>query len=89
MGDFSNDDGDGKENAKKEIGLLGKITTLHVHNAFLYFSLPSPHDYDAKIPDFTLYGGHKQATTNLFSLSKPECGCQEINPSTLGKFAYI
>ena len=63
------------------MGLLGKITTLHVHNAFLYFSLPSPHDYDAKIPDFTLlYGGHKQATTNFFFfLSKLECGSQEIN----------
>ena len=32
---FSNDDGDGKEDVKKAIGLLRKTTTLHVHHAFL------------------------------------------------------
>ena len=61
------------------MGLLSKITTLHVHHAFLYISLLSLHDYDMKMPYFTLYGGRKQATTNFFSLSKLECGPQEIN----------
>ena len=83
MRSLSNDDADDNENVKKAIGLLRKITTFHLHNAFLYFSLPSLHDYDAKIPDFTLYGGHKQATTNFFSLSKLECGSQEINSSEI------
>ena len=32
---------------------IGKITTLHVHHAFLYISLPSLHDYDVKMPNFT------------------------------------
>ena len=69
LGSFSNDDGDGKEDVKKAIGLLRKTTTLHVHHAFLYISLPSLHDYDVKMPNCKFYGGRKQATTNLlFSL---------------------
>ena len=70
VGSFSNDDGDGNgnENLKKAIGLLSKTTSLHVHHAFLYISLPLLHDYDVKIPNFALYGGGKQATTK-FSFS--------------------
>ena len=56
----------GNENAKKAMGLLSKTTTLHVHHAILYISLPSLHDYGVKMPDFTLYGGRKQATMNFF-----------------------
>ena len=37
----------------------------HVHHAFLYISLPFVHDYDAKMPKFTFYGGRKQATTKV------------------------
>ena len=69
FGSFSNDDGDGKQDVRKAIGLLRKTTTLHVHHAFLYISLPSLHDYDVKMPNSKFYGGRKQATTNLlFSL---------------------
>ena len=68
IGIFSNDDGDGNENVKKAIGLLSKTTSLHVHHAFLYISLPLLHDYDVKMPSFTFYGGRKQATTK-FSFS--------------------
>ena len=63
MGSFSNDDGDNNKDVKKAIGLLRKTTTLHVHHAFLYISLPSLHDYYVKMPKFC--GGRKQATTNL------------------------
>ena len=28
---------------------------LMVHQTFLYISLPSTHDYDVKMPNFTLY----------------------------------
>ena len=66
LGSFSNDDGDGIEDVKKAIGLLRKTTSLHVHHAFLYISLPSLHDYDVKMPNCKFYGGRKQATTNLF-----------------------
>ena len=65
VGSFSNDDGDGNENVKKAIGLLSKTTSLHVHHAFLYISLPLLHDYDLKMPSFTFYGGRKQATTKI------------------------
>ena len=33
----------------KAIVLLSETTTLHVHHAFLYISLPSLHDYDVKM----------------------------------------
>ena len=65
---FNNDDGDGSENVKKAIGLLNKTTTLHVHHAFLYISLPPLQDYNVKMPNFTFYRGRKQAATN-FSFS--------------------
>ena len=61
-------DGDDNENVKKAIGWMSKTTTLHVHHAFLYISLPSLHDYDGKMPNFTFYGGRKQATAK-FSVS--------------------
>ena len=65
---FSNDDGDGNENVKKAIGLFSKTTSLLVHHAFSYISLPLLHDYDVKMPSFMFYGGRKQAKTN-FSFS--------------------
>ena len=83
IGSFSNDDGDGNEDVKKAIGLLRKTTTLHVHHAFVYISLPSLHDYDVKMLNCKFYGGRKQATTHLFFSSKLECGPQEINSSEI------
>ena len=56
MGSFSNDYGDGKENAKKTIALLSKTSSLYVHHAFLCISLPLRHDYDVKIPNFMFHG---------------------------------
>ena len=41
-------DGDDNENVKKAIGSIGKTTSLHVHHAFLYISLPFLHNYDVK-----------------------------------------
>ena len=64
-GSFSNDDGDGSETVKTAMGLLSKTTGLHVHHAFLYISLPLLHDYDVKMPNFTFYGGRKQATAKV------------------------
>ena len=34
--------------------------------AFLLISLPSMHDYDVKMPNFTFCGGHEQKTTFFF-----------------------
>ena len=78
VGSFRNDDGDGNENVKKSTGLLRKTSSLHVHHAFLYISLPLLHDYHMKMPSFTFYGGRKQRQT-FVSLSKLECGPKEIN----------
>ena len=58
-------DGDGNGNSTKAIGLITKTTILHVHHASLYISLPSLHDYDVKMPNFTLYRGSTQATTKF------------------------
>ena len=46
LGSFSNDDGDGYENVKTATGLLNETSSLHVHHAFLYISLPLLHDYE-------------------------------------------
>ena len=37
IGSLSNDDGDGRENSKKAIGLDSKITTLHVYDGFFFY----------------------------------------------------
>ena len=70
LGSFSNDNDndDGKVNGEKIIRFINKKTTLHVHHAFLYISLPSLHVYEVKMPNSTFCGGRKQATTN-FSFS--------------------
>ena len=74
LGSFSNV-GDGSEDVKKAIGLLRKTTSLHVHHAFLYISLPSLHVYDVKMPNCKFYERRRIS----FSLSKLKCGPQEIN----------
>ena len=45
---------------------MGKTTTLHVQHTFLYISLPSLHDYDVKMRNFTFYGGREQETAKFF-----------------------
>ena len=65
LGSFSNDDGQGSKNGKKAIGLISKTTTLNMHHTFLYISLPSLHNYNMNMPNFTIYGECKQATTNF------------------------
>ena len=54
LGTLRSDDGDGSGNAAKTIGLISKTTILHVHHAFLYIFLPSLHDNDVKMPNFTM-----------------------------------
>ena len=58
----------GRQKSKKKklaIGLITKTTIVHVHHAFLYISLPTLHDYDVKMPNFTFYRGSTQATTKF------------------------
>ena len=69
LGSLCNDDGDGNENGKKATGLdMTSKTTLHVHHAFLYNSLPSLHDYNVKRPKFTFCRGREQKTTTFLFL---------------------
>ena len=68
LGSLSNapDDGDGNENGKLQKVYISKTTTLHVHQACSYIPLPSLHDYDLKVPNFTFCGGRKHKTTIFF-----------------------
>ena len=54
MGTLRSDVVYGNGNVTTAIGLITKTTILHVHHAFLYISLSSLHDYDVKMPNFTL-----------------------------------
>ena len=65
LGTLSSDDGDENEDVQKAIGLIAKTTILHLHHAFWYISFPSLHDYDVRMPNFTLYRGRTQATTKF------------------------
>ena len=68
LGNFSNHDGDGNENAEKSNGFVKPNNNFaRASRLFVHF-FASLHDYNVKMPDFTLYGGRKQATTN-FSFS--------------------
>ena len=60
--------GNDNENVKNAIVWIGKTSTLHVHHSFLYISLPSLNEYDGKMPNFSFYGGRKQAKAK-FSFS--------------------
>ena len=68
LGTLRSDHGDGNENAREAIGLVTKTTILHVHHPFLYISLPSLHEYDVKMPNFTIYSRGIQARMK-FTLS--------------------
>ena len=76
--DFKIHYADGNEIIKKAIGFTSKTTPLLVHHAFCTFLCPFLHDDDVKMPNFTLYGGRKQATTK-FSLSELGFGPKEFN----------
>ena len=44
-----NGNGDISESGKNAIGLISKTIILHMHQAFLYISLPSMHEYDMEM----------------------------------------
>ena len=48
---------------------ISKTTTLHVHHAFLYISLSSLHDYNAKVPNSTIFRAQEHKTTTFFFFS--------------------
>ena len=72
LGTLRSDDGDGNGDTTKAIGLISKTTILHVHHTFLYISLLSLHDYDVKMPNFTLTVEVHKRRRNFLSLSELE-----------------
>ena len=50
-----------------------------MHHAFLYISLSLQHDYDVKMPNFTIHGDLNKRRRIFHHLSKLECSPQEIN----------
>ena len=70
IGTLRSDDRDGNKNVKKAKGLITKTTILQVHHAFLYICLPSLHDYDGIMPNFTFYRGSTKRRRNFLSLSE-------------------
>ena len=53
IGSLRNDHGDSNENGDKAIGLDKQTNNFARASRFLYISLPSLHDYDVKMPNFT------------------------------------
>ena len=47
---------------------MSKTTTLHVHHAFLYISLPSLHNYDVKWPNFIFTWERKRQGDKFYHL---------------------
>ena len=66
IGSLSKDNSNEQEMTKKQQVFVGKRTTLQ---AFLYISLPSLHDYDLIMPDFTFCGGREHRTRTFFFFS--------------------
>ena len=76
---FSNDDGDSNQDVKKAIGLLRKTTSLHVITLFCTF-LHRPcttTTWKCLIASFMEDVNKRRRIS--FSLSKLECGPQEVN----------
>ena len=67
------------------MGLITKTTILHVYHAFLYISLPSLHDYDVKMPNFTM---HRGSTSDVEISSLYLNLDMVLRNSTLGGFGY-
>ena len=72
LGRLSNDDGDVNKNGKKAIGYFEKqqsCTWITIFGTCIFLHLPSLHDYDVKMPNFTFRGGRKHNTTTFFFFS--------------------
>ena len=66
MGSLSKDDGHGSENDTKTVCLDWQNNNCARDHVLLYIWLPSLHDYDVKLPNFTFYGGREHMITILY-----------------------
>ena len=74
LASFSNDNGDGKEDVKKVIGLLRKTTTLHVHHAYCTFLYRPCTTTTKKCLIVSFVEDVNKRGQISFSLSTLECG---------------
>ena len=65
LGTLRNYDSNG--NAIKATSSISK-TTLYMHHAFLYISLPSLHNYDVKWPNFTFIWGRERQGDKFYHI---------------------
>ena len=79
---------DSNENVTRAKGLITKTTILHVRRTFWYISLPSLHDFDVKMPNFTLYMQRKYTSDDEISSLFLNLVMVLWN-SNFGGFAYI
>ena len=69
-GNLSKDDGDVNEDGKKAIGLDWENNTFaRASRFFVCISLPSLHDYNVKMPNFTFCRGREPKITIFFFFS--------------------
>ena len=87
LGNLSND-GDGNKAGEKVIGLDWQNNFASASSFFLYISLPSLHDYNVEVPNFTFCRGceHKRTTFFFFSCTG---GDTVFKNSTTKKVANI
>ena len=65
MATLRSNDADNNENVKKT-NRFYKQDNNFAHASHFTFLCQFLHDYDMKLPNFTFYGGHKQATMKLY-----------------------
>ena len=72
--------------------VTSKTTTLHVHHAFLFISLPSQHDYDLKWLNFKFFfedwnGKAINSTISVWTQTRPPLFSSNINSLLLCNWA--
>ena len=72
---------------QKSNRLSNQNNKLHVHHAFLYISLPSLHDYDMKVLNFTFYRASNTSDDEISFLFLNLD--MVLRDSTLGGLTYI
>ena len=64
------DESDVNEKSKKAISLDWQNNNFaRAPRFFVHFFLPSLHDYDVKLPNFTFFGGREHKTTTFYFFS--------------------
>ena len=73
---------------KKSNSLTRQNKNFARASRFLYISLPSLHDYDVKMPNFTFHEGRKQAMTKFFFSLRTWIELIEIQLQNLSSLAF-